>query len=179
MLSELRARATSRELSYHAWPNQGWGVELEIGDFLWGLVRAFRPALVLESGTGIGISTRFLGSACKENQHGRVISFEPDPVMLRDARKRVRGLPVEIRDGTTLEWETPRPDFVFLDSFPGEVRRAEISKWLSTGVLLAIHDAGRYELPRGLQFPTPRGFWLGRGPQFPTPREFWLGRGPQ
>jgi len=167
-LQELRRQATHRESHYHAWPSHGWGIELEIGDFLWGLVRGLRPELVLESGTGIGISARFLGHACQENRRGRVITFEPDQDMARRAFRRLKGLPVEIRGGNTLEWEGPDPDLVFLDSFPGEVRRAEMDRWLAAGVLLAVHDAHRYDLPPGLEFPTPRGMWLGRGPGKPS-----------
>jgi len=162
-LQELRQRAKRLEGDYHSWPAQGWGIELEIGDFLWGLVRGFRPGLVLESGTGIGISARFLGQACQENRHGRVITFEPDQEMASRAERRLRRLPVKVQAGNTLNWTGPDPDFVFLDSFPGEVRRAEMNRWLAAGVLLAVHDAHRYELPPGLEFPTLRGMWLGRG----------------
>lgn len=168
ILAELRAGAVHREGPYHAWPNQGWGIELEVGDFLWGLVRALRPKLILESGTGIGISTRFLGAACKENRRGRVITFEPNDTMAERARSRLEGLPVEIRGGNTLDWAGQPPHLVFLDSYPPEMRKAEMAHWLGAGVLLGVHDAHRYELPPGLLFPTPRGMWLGRGPGNPA-----------
>lgn len=162
-LRRLRSRATHQEGAYLAWPKNLWGIELEVADFLWGLVRALRPELVLESGTGRGISTRFLAYACKENNHGRVVTFEPDPSIAAAARPLFRLLPVELRDGNTLGWDGPTPDLVFLDSFPPSVRAAEMTYWLAQPVLLAIHDANRYDLPAGLEFPTPRGMWFGRG----------------
>jgi hypothetical protein len=162
-LAQLRARALHPEGAYHAWPSGLWGIELEVGDCLWGLVRGLRPELVLESGTGQGISTRFLAAALSENLHGRLVSFEPDAELAAATRKKLKGLPAEIRPGDTLGWDGPAPQLVFLDSFPRERREAEISHWLARPVLLIIHDAHRYQLPDGLSFPTPRGLWIGRG----------------
>ena len=165
VLEELRQRATEPEGDgYRAWPGEGWGIELETGDVLWGLVRAIRPALVLESGTGKAISTRFLASACQVNNHGRVVSFEPDAELIPTARTRLRGLPAEVREGDTLAWRGERPDLVFIDSYPADRRAAEMEYWLAQPVFVAVHDAYRYAgLPGGLLLPVARGLWIGRG----------------
>lgn len=164
VLEELRDRATEPEGDgYRAWPGEGWGIELETGDALWGLVRAIRPALVLESGSGKAISTRFLAAACQVNDHGRVVTFEPDADLARTARTRLRGLPAEVRQGDTLAWRGEQPGFVFLDSYPADRRHAEIEHWLAQPVFVAIHDACRYTLPAGLLLPVARGLWIGRG----------------
>jgi hypothetical protein len=160
-LAQFRARATYHEGEYRAWPGELWGIELEVGDFLWGLVRGLRPELVLESGTGKGISSRFIARALQENRRGRLVTFEPDAGMIGETKKKLRGLPAEIRQGDTLSWTGPLPGVVFLDSHPTERRAAEIAYWLTHPVLLAIHDATRYELPPGLWLPTPRGLWVG------------------
>jgi predicted O-methyltransferase YrrM len=162
-LAQLRARATGREGAYRAWPKNLWGVELEVADFLWGLVRVLHPALVLESGTGIGLSSRCMAHALREIGVGRLVTFEPSPEIRAAAVGRLKGLPVELRAGDTLGWDGPLPDLVFLDSYPRDRRAKEMEHWLARPVLVAIHDSRRYQLPPGIEMPTPRGLWLGRG----------------
>src|SRR5215213_2331444 len=46
------------------------------GELLYNLVRAIRPATVVEFGTSFGISTLYLAAAVRDNGTGRVISTE-------------------------------------------------------------------------------------------------------
>ena len=54
------------------------------GCILYSLVREFRPATIIELGTGIGISTAYLAKACQES---RVISIEGDKRKISYAEK--------------------------------------------------------------------------------------------
>lgn len=55
----------------------------EIGRLLYAMVRAIRPATVVEFGTGHGFSTLHIAAALRDNGHGRLITTEmhPDKVM--------------------------------------------------------------------------------------------------
>src|SRR5712691_4728233 len=46
------------------------------GELLYTLIRAVRPATVVEFGTSFGISTLYLAAAVRDNGAGRVISTE-------------------------------------------------------------------------------------------------------
>lgn len=46
------------------------------GQLLYNLVRAVRPATVVEFGTSFGISTLYLAAAVRDNGTGRVITTE-------------------------------------------------------------------------------------------------------
>lgn len=44
------------------------GVEVEVGEFLYGLVRMFKPKRILETGTHMGISSSYIAMALRDNQ---------------------------------------------------------------------------------------------------------------
>lgn len=52
------------------------GVEQEVGEFLYGLVRILKPNHVLETGTHKGIASSYMGSALKENTKGKLTTVE-------------------------------------------------------------------------------------------------------
>lgn len=52
------------------------GVEIEVGEFLYGLVRATKPSRILETGTNLGISAAFMALALEQNGHGHLDSIE-------------------------------------------------------------------------------------------------------
>lgn len=89
------------------------------------LVRALRPACVLELGTNLGISAAYVAVALAEQENGgRLFTLEASPYRLRFARSLHRELGlgnIEHREGLfddtlarVLE-EAPPPDLVFLD----------------------------------------------------------------
>ena len=134
-------------------------VEVECAEFLHALVRLLKPELVLESGTGRGMASRYIARALKENKSGRLITFEPIEQFASEARARLAPYDAEVLAGSSLGYDGDAPDLVFLDSGP-ETRPAEIEHWLPRDVALVIHDAYRYELPGGVLLPTSRGLWL-------------------
>ena len=57
------------------------------GRLLYALVRAVKPAAVVEFGTSFGISTLYLAAAVRDNGTGRVITTELSPAKARAARE--------------------------------------------------------------------------------------------
>ncbi len=176
-LDELRASATPAENGYHRFPApyRQMSVCLEEADFLYALVRATRPRNVLELGTGLGLSARFMYAAGRENEAQgadafTLITVEPN-VAIRE--KAAMGLLADVVGfGVALvpalrpdtHWQ---PDLVYIDS--GQKYRADdITTWLTNGYegLVLVHDAerGYPELNQGVgvYLPTANGMWLGR-----------------
>ena len=157
-LEMLRAKATQGEgRGFRSWDPMA--VELESAEFLYGLVRALKPQIVLESGTGRGLCSTFIAQALSDNGNGWLHTYEPLESFARKARRRLRTLPATVHDGIATLYDGPSPDLVFLDS-AGEGREDEIETWLDRPVALVVHDAYRYALEGGLLVPTPRGLWL-------------------
>ncbi len=146
----------------------GMAVEVEVAEFLYTLVRLHRPQLVVESGSGRGMASKYIAEALRDNGTGRLITFEPHPEFRAIATARLAGFPAEVRDGDSrdLQPDDPNPDFLFLDSGP-DYRAQEIEYWLQQPapcgrVLTAVHDANRdYGLPEGVRFTLGDGLWLG------------------
>lgn len=96
----------------------------EVGQFLYQLVRAMRPGLVVEFGTSFGASTIHLAAALRDNDMGRVVGSELHPDKARRARDNLAraGLAdvAEIRVGDALKQlaELPCPiDVLLLDGW--------------------------------------------------------------
>jgi predicted O-methyltransferase YrrM len=155
-LAELRAQACECEGEHRCWDVMA--VELETADFLYALVRLLKPRLVLESGTGRGYASAFIGTALADNGYGTLITYEPLQAFADEARTRLVGLPVDVRDGDLSAFDGT-PDVVFLDSGPA-YREREIAEWVARDVVLIVHDATRYELEGGTMLATPRGLWV-------------------
>ncbi len=77
------------------------------GRLLYTLVRAARPALVVEFGTSFGISTLYLAAAVRDNGTGRVVTTELSAAKARAARETfaAAGLNdvITLLDGDALE----------------------------------------------------------------------------
>lgn len=171
VFDELRREAQRHESEFTQPPGaeryrafDAWAVELEVAEFLYGLVRVLKPLCLLESGAGKGYSTLALAAAVEANGVGEVIAFEPNPDYRKLAQERVANYArCEVRVGNTFAWPLSYHcvDFVFLDSYPRRVRDIEINHWLSANVSLVIHDAHRYPgLTGGTYYPCPRGLWV-------------------
>ncbi|MFG3280373.1 O-methyltransferase [Streptomyces sp. NPDC048111] len=94
------------------------------GRLLYNLVRATRPATVVEFGTSFGISTLHLAAAVRDNGKGRVISTELSAAKAATARRTfaetglddlITVLEGDARD--TLATVTGSADFVLLDGW--------------------------------------------------------------
>lgn len=62
-------------------------VSVDGGRLLYGLVRAARPATVVEFGTSFGISTLYLAAAVRDNGTGRVVTTEMSAAKAAAARR--------------------------------------------------------------------------------------------
>ncbi|MFE3824110.1 O-methyltransferase [Streptomyces sp. NPDC059092] len=94
------------------------------GELLYSLVRAVRPATVVEFGTSYGISTLYLAAAVRDNGTGRVITTELSEDKIAAARRTFAetGLDdlITVLEGdarTTLGALDGPPDFVLLDGW--------------------------------------------------------------
>jgi len=127
------------------------GVEVESGEFLYGLVRILKADRILETGTYTGISSMYMGQALKDNGFGQVTTLEVSPVHKERAEKlwnQVGVAPfVTCELIASLDYQTEqRFDFIFLDSEP-EFRFKELVKFydnLKSGGYFFIHDLHRH-----------------------------------
>lgn len=145
--------------------------EREIQDFLFGFVRALRPALVVETGCFKGVSTRALGQAVEANGTGRVVTCDIFLDHVTATQRATANLPVEVWACRGIELpELKRADFVFCDSD----YRARHDEVMATkpGAIIVLHDTrisydsaiephGRWvEEMGGMTFGTHRGFGI-------------------
>src|ERR1700751_967583 len=70
--------------------------EVEVLEFLRTLVTTMKPALVVETGTFMGVSTLWIAEALRLNGFGRIISCEYDAKMFAAAREKIEAS--EFRD---------------------------------------------------------------------------------
>lgn len=166
-LDELRTLATVKDGPHLRFehPYQQMSVTLEEAELLYALVRALKPRNVLELGTGLGLSGRFIAEALVDNQDGELVTVEPDEKLALQAERLLGAMPVTISE---YELDFSWPDLVYIDSAVSR-RMKDIGTWLSntyTGLVL-IHDTER-DYPeikaygRGVYLPTANGMWLGR-----------------
>ncbi|HEV2635349.1 MAG TPA: class I SAM-dependent methyltransferase [Actinocrinis sp.] len=99
-------------------------ISAEGGRLLYNLVRAIRPASVIEFGTSYGISTLYLAAAVRDNGTGHVVSTEMSAHKAAAARKTFAetGLDdlITILDGDARQTLADYPgsvDFVLLDGW--------------------------------------------------------------
>ena len=127
--------------------NNTGGVELEVGEFLYGLVRMMKPALILETGTHQGIASLYMAAGLKKNGSGRLNTIEWEGTHLKKAKERwtvfnvnefITSFLISSSDFETQEMY----DIILLDTEPnlrfGELLRFE--KNLNEGGLIMIHD---------------------------------------
>ncbi|MGO8887521.1 MAG: O-methyltransferase [Streptosporangiaceae bacterium] len=128
-------------------------VSPQSGRLLYSLVRAARPATVIEFGTSFGIATLHLAAAVRDNGTGRVLSTELNPVKARQARENLAeaGLAgvAEVIAGDALETLAAIAgpvEFVLLDGWKElylDVLRV-IEPHLAPGALVAADDTGAF-----------------------------------
>lgn len=66
------------------------GIEVETGEFLYGLCRLMKPEHVLETGTHVGVSTVYMASALQENRKGDIDTVEFLEPLYRQALDRFK-----------------------------------------------------------------------------------------
>jgi len=157
--------------------------ELEVSEFIGGLVRVLQPALCVEAGAAWGQTTREIGLALTRNSHGQCVALEIDPFRAGYAAGRCHGLPVKVVVQSSMDYNpTGQVDLLFSDSafhlrvpeferYRPFMRRGSIACFHDTAPL---HGAGAH-FPDGkdlhgkiaelrdvnlLRLPTPRGITL-------------------
>lgn len=149
--------------------------EVEVADFLYSLMLAVKPSLVVETGTHLGLSAKYMAEAIKENGFGKVITCETRECYLDIAYPRLAPLAkwVNVVKGSSLELEVQDPiDILFCDSDP-RIRMQEVSHFwdkLHVNSLILIHDVnsgchnelrqellGWHDRLSIVMLPTPRG----------------------
>jgi predicted O-methyltransferase YrrM len=128
------------------------GIEDETGDYLYGLVRSFKPNRILETGTMYGISTAYMARACKTNGFGVVYTLDSQPQPEAVSKIESEGLEghVEFITKNSRYWietyDGPPFDMAFLDSLTCHTYyelKALIDKKLINGPV-TIHDTSRH-----------------------------------
>lgn len=167
-LYDLRATATPDGAGVLRFPPpyRQMSVAVDEADLLHSLIRALKPLNVLELGTGLGLTARFIAEALLANgDEGFLITVEPNPEYADQAATLLAGLPAKVAGEYTFgpDW----PDLVYIDSGVAH-RTAHIREWLSGRYrgLVLVHDADR-DYPEldagvGVYLPTPNGIWAGR-----------------
>lgn len=134
---------------------EGGSVELEVMDFLYSIIRLFKPQAILETGTHLGFSALAMAKACQDNGFGKIFSIELDPEKIEKAKLLVNSvelLPfVEFINGDSLsvipqfKGKINGFGFVFLDSIT-PLRPKEFELLYSLGLIsniVAFHDTSR------------------------------------
>jgi predicted O-methyltransferase YrrM len=124
------------------------GVEVEVGEFLYSLVRLIKPGFIVETGTHLGISSLYMALALSKNVKGSIWTYEVIPELQASAKELWKDLSISIFIRSilqpSLEAEVPPCpiDILFLDSEP-QFRFDEFLKFwehVIPGGLIIIHD---------------------------------------
>lgn len=152
--------------SNYSMENTG-GVELEVGEFLYGLIRMMKPENVLETGTHLGVGASYIGMALKDNGKGHLDTLEYLPEIQTQAEYRMKLLRLtnyvtcHLADALAFQPKT-RYQLIFLDTEPGTRFREFLRyySYLDEGGYIFIHDLGRHlqqiDIP-GQDFAWPFG----------------------
>ncbi len=130
------------------------GVELDVADFLYGLIRMLKPMRVLETGTHKGISSSYIGKALQDNHFGSGLGttlasfvtleiFNENKLAAETLWYKLGLDFIECQICPSLNF-TPLStyDFMLLDSEP-QLRFAEAERFwpnLEPGGVFVIHD---------------------------------------
>lgn len=127
------------------------GVEIEVGEFLYSMVRILKPEHVLETGTHWGIGASYMGQALKDNFSGNLDTLEFLPEIHQRANKRI--IDLGLMDFVTLHLMDARAfipkynyELILLDTEP-QTRFEELIKfydYLEPGGFVFIHDLHRH-----------------------------------
>ncbi len=157
------------------------GAEKETSEFIYGLIRLIKPAVVVETGSYLGDTTIAIAKALKENNHGHLYSCDIDGSYVKEVNEWLKreGLQdcaqvILIRGEELISQLGSQIEFAFIDS-GGEkgVREGEIKAlipFMKPLQMFALHDtapqhvgmnavADAVKLPK-VYFNCPRGLTL-------------------
>ena len=155
--------------------------EVEVLEFLRTLITTIKPALVVETGAFLGVSTLWIAEGLNANGFGKIISCEYDPLVFAKAKEKIAasGLSdwIELRNESSLEMHIEGTIDIFFSDSDMPIREAEVKRFLDqirpTGLIL-LHDASSHlktvreaafkleseGLVSTIFLPTPRGLVL-------------------
>lgn len=148
LAEETLPEARDEGKGYEMW-NDG-SVEVEVGEFFYGLTRLLKPNLVLETGSYKGVALSYIAEALKDNGYGKIDTLEYDFTHIKESRDRISRLALEgyvnfvQTDSLRFEpkIEPEQYDMILLDTEPN-IRFQELVKYykyLKPGGYLFIHD---------------------------------------
>jgi predicted O-methyltransferase YrrM len=160
--------------------------EAEVLEFLRTLITTVKPALVVETGSFLGVSTLWIAEGLRANGFGRIVSCEFDPVVYAKAAEKIAasGLSdwIDLRNESSLEMQVPGTiDLLFSDS-DMPIRETEVKRFLpqlNPYGLVLLHDASSHlktvrEAAQRMEaegllscvfLPTPRGLVIAQKKQ--------------
>jgi predicted O-methyltransferase YrrM len=123
------------------------GVEIEVGEFLFSMVRIVKPKNILETGLYSGISTMYMAEGIKANERGHIDTIEYEMYHINRSRKRFEQLGllplITIHCHSSITFEPDKQyDLMFLDTEP-QIRFTELNNFwdhLNPGGFIIIHD---------------------------------------
>jgi predicted O-methyltransferase YrrM len=147
------------------------GTEVEVSEWLYGMIRVIKPDLVLETGTHVGVSAAYISQALEDNKRGKMQTFEIIPEHWKNAQDMLKDLELQHRCECNLisalkyQPEGLSYDVLFLDSEP-QLRFNEFVKYwpnLRDGGYIIIHDLndqlGHNDLTQHGMYDWPWGDW--------------------
>lgn len=161
----------------------GWSAEVEVLDFLYALTRLIKPRDVIETGTWLGLAASAIGRALIENGFGNLttleINHEAHESALSNLEASETSQVVRALLEPSLEYEPDRMfDMALFDS-ETHLRINEFWRFkdfLRDGATVVFHDTAQHHRVVidgvnklmeeghiiGLNFPTPRGLFVGQ-----------------
>ncbi len=126
------------------------GIEAQVGEFLYGLVRMMRPQYVIETGTYSGISAMYMALGLRDNKFGYLDTIEYEESHYKRAKERFIKLELQ---NIIIQHHCSSFDYIFhhnydlmfLDTEPSS-RFKELVQYfprLNPGGRIFIHDAPR------------------------------------
>lgn len=138
----------SKSTLSHTAFNDG-GVECEVGEYLYSLIRVLKPKFVLETGTHKGIGASYMSLALADNQEGVLDTVEFIPELYDEAKVRLTKMGTNNTLQFLLDVKHFQPphnyQLILLDTEP-DIRFAELLKfyhYLDEGGYIFIHDTPR------------------------------------
>lgn len=131
------------------------GVETEVGEFLYAMVRILKPSWILETGTHWGVSTCYMAQALEDNNKGLIDTYEFQKINSEISKKRFEKMDLNTRINLRTidvakenfnKYSYNKFQLILLDTEP-QTRFAEMVRfveYLDEGGFVFIHDLHRH-----------------------------------
>lgn len=153
----------------------GMATELEVREFMYGLVRLIKPQIVIETGSYTGEMTTYIADGMRSNNVSRRLdTCETDRELFARAQRLTEMfdfVTVHHMTGVELINRSDRIDLAFLDS--GGDRLEEVKALLprlNQGAFVVIHDTNRVAERRSVKHIQAAGIPGTQQLDLPTPR---------